>query len=320
MKRLNDVFSLFRKKSSLSFRNNSKKVVLLLVCEKTVVELVVRLAIMCGFLEGQDRFVEILEIFRDFGVDVLAGDDDAVGVVDGGLGQVDVVSLLEILQVFGIHARKLHFLVEAGVEAFLEGVVIYRIDDFGLVEERVVADVHGTLDVDRHEGREPAVTVDDVGRPVLLLHRFDNATVEEDGAVVVLFAEIAFFVIHEVFFLREEIVVFDEINLHPRLLDGSHLDDKGIVGVVDDEVHSRKADDLVELVAPVVDDTIAGHKNSDFLTAFLGGLGQVTADEAHRCFRQIGGDFLMDEKYSCLACHVRCSWGLKEQSYEFFPN
>jgi len=318
MKRSNDVFSLCQKKSSWLFRYNSKRVVLLLAGQETFVELVVRLAVVRGFLDGQDGLRAVLQVFLDFGVDVLCGDDDAVGIVDGGLGQVDVVGLLEILEVLGVHARQFHLLVEAGVESLFKSIVVNRVDDFCFVEERVVADVHGTFDVDGHEGRQPAVAVDDVGRPVLLLHRLDDATVEENGTVVVVLAKVALLVVHEVFLLREEVVVFDEINLHPCLLDGGHFDDERIVSVVDDEVHSRKADDLVELVAPVVDDTIAGHENADFLAAFLGGLGQVTPDEAHRGFRQIGGDFLVDEKYSCLACHVRCSWGFETTKLRIF--
>ena len=139
------------------------------------------------------------------------------------------------------------------------------------------------------------MAMDDVGRPVEFLHRLDNATGEEHATHVVDVAEVAFLVIHQVFLLREEVVVVDEIDLHPRLLDGSHLDDERVVGVVDDEVHSRQADHLVQLVAPLVDDTVARHENPDLLATFLGGLGQVTTDEAHRGLRQIGGDFLMDE-------------------------
>ena len=55
----------------------------------------------------------------------------------------------------------------------------------------------------------------------------------------------------------------------------------------------------MQLVAALVDGAIAGHENADFLAVFLRGLGQVSANEAHLRFRQIGGDFLMNEKYSC---------------------
>ena len=137
--------------------------------------------------------------------------------------------------------------------------------------------------------------MDDVRRPVEFLHRFDDATGEEDATAVVVLAKHALLVIHQVFFLREEIVVVDEINLHSRFLDGGHLDNERVVGVVDDEVHTRKANHLMELVPPLVDDAVAGHENPDFLSAFLCGLGQITTDEAHRGFRQIGCDFLMDK-------------------------
>lgn len=141
--------------------------------------------------------------------------------------------------------------------------------------------------------------MDDVGRPVEFFHRFNHAAREKHTTEVVVLAENAVVVADLVLFLRKKIVVIDEVNLHPRLLNRCHLYDERVVGIVDDEVHSREADDLMQLVAALVDGAIAGHENTDFLAVFLRGLGQVSANEAHLRFRQIGGDFLMNEKYSC---------------------
>ena len=193
--------------------------------EDGIVEIVAGLGVVYLFLIREYWLLDRLQIRFKLGVEVLGADHDAVGIVDGGLGEVHVVGLLEILEVFGCHARQLHLLVEACPEVLGESIVINGIDDLRLVEERVVADIHGALDVDRHQGRNPAMAVDDVGRPIEFLHRLDDASGEEDATAVVVLAEGTVFVIHQVFLLGEEVVVVDEINLHPRLLDGGHLDD-----------------------------------------------------------------------------------------------
>ena len=102
---------------------------------------------------------------------------------------------------------------------------------------------------------------------------FNHATVEEDGAIVVVLAELAVLVEYHVFLFGEEVIVIDEVDLHSGFLDRGDLDDQGVVGVVDDEVHSRQADHFVKLVAPFVDDTVSRHENPDFLALFLNGLG-----------------------------------------------
>ena len=267
----------------------------MLFSKHDIVKFVASLRIMHLLLIGENRLLDGLQMGLNLRMKVVGADHDAVGIVDGGLGQVDVIAFLEIFEVFGRHAWQFHHLVKARLEVLLEAVVIDGVNNFRLVEERVVADIHGTLDVDWHQSRNPAMAVDDVGRPIEFLHRFDDATGKEDTAIVVVVAKHAFFVIHQVLLLREEIVVVDEINLHPRLLDGGHFDNQRVVRIIDDEVHAREANHLVELVAAFVDDTVTRHEDSDFLTAFLCGLRKIATNEAHRRFRQIGCDFLMDE-------------------------
>lgn len=147
------------------------------------------------------------------------------------------------------------------------------------------------------------MTMDDVGRPVELFHRLDNASGEKDTTVIVVGTEHAFLVIHHVLPFRKEIIVVDEVDLHPGFLDGGHLDDEGVVGIVDDKVHARQADYLMELVAALVDNTIMRHEDPNFLTIFLSGLGQIPAHKTHRSLWQIRGDFLVNEKYSIFISH-----------------
>ena len=79
-------------------------------------------------------------------------------------------------------------------------------------------------------------------------------------------------------FTLEEIVVVDEIDLHASRLDGCYLDDQRVISVVDDQIHSREADNLMQLVASLVDVAEFRHKRSDLATSFLNALRQVSAD------------------------------------------
>ena len=147
------------------------------------------------------------------------------------------------------------------------------------------------------------MAVDDVGRPALFFHRLDDAAVEEHDAVVVVFAEFAVIIVRCVFLLREEVVIVDKVDLHSGFLDGSHPNDEGVVGLVDDEVHARQPDHFMKLVATFVNVAIARHEDPDFLSFFLSGLGQVPPYQTLRSLRQVGSDFLMYKKYPMLVRH-----------------
>ena len=80
--------------------------------------------------------------------------------------------------------------------------------------------------------------MDDVGRPIQFAHGLYDASIEEDGSVIVVLAEFPAMVADRVFSFGEEIIIINEINLHSGFLDGSHFDDQGVVCVVDDEIHA----------------------------------------------------------------------------------
>ena len=50
-----------------------------------------------------------------------------------------------------------------------------------------------------------------------------------------------------------------------------------MVVVIDDQVHSRQADHLVQLVAPFVDQTVTRHEGSNLISSFLHILGERSA-------------------------------------------
>jgi len=67
-----------------------------------------------------------------------------------------------------------------------------------------------------------------------------------------------------------------------------------MIGVVDVEVHSTEADDLVELVSPLIDDAESGHEDPDFTSAFMNALRDLTAGFADGTFWKKGLNCLTD--------------------------
>ena len=85
--------------------DNSKSKSLLFM-KDGFVELIVGLRIMHLILIKQGGFVECLQMFLDFGMDMLTADDDTVGIINGCLGKVDIIGFLKILEVFRDVPRK----------------------------------------------------------------------------------------------------------------------------------------------------------------------------------------------------------------------
>ena len=69
-----------------------------------------------------------------------------------------------------------------------------------------------------------------------------------------------------------------------------------MVGVVDDDIHSRQADYLMQLVPALVDIPPLGHERTDFPSGFLDELGQLAPKLGHGIFRDIRNDFLGNEQ------------------------
>ena len=78
----------------------------------------------------------------------------------------------------------------------------------------------------------------------------------------------------------EEVFIVDEIYLHAGCLNGRYLNDQRVIGIINDEIHTRKPDYFVQLVAAFINATELGHESPNFTTAFLYALRQVSA---YRC-------------------------------------
>ena len=95
----------------------------------------------------------------------------------------------------------------------------------------------GRLDVERHNGTHPTLTVDDVGHPTEFFHGLQYTTGKEDGSFTIVRIVYALFVFFHLA-LVEIVVIVDEIDLYLGCRDGCNLDDERMVGVINDKVHS----------------------------------------------------------------------------------
>ena len=74
-----------------------------------------------------------------------------------------------------------------------------------------------------------------------------------------------------------------KIDLDTGRRDRRDLDNQLMVVVVDDEVHTREPDHLMQLMAPFVDAAVSGHERADFVAALLHRLRKFPAQK--RTFR-----------------------------------
>ena len=107
-----------------------------------------------------------------------------------------------------------------------------------------------------------------IWRPAEFFYGFQDAATEEYHPVLIVL-EIFLLGITEYQLSLKILFVVDEIDLHPGTLDGSYLDDKRMVVVVDNQVHPAQPDDFMQLVTPFIYNTKTWHKRPDFLSSLL---------------------------------------------------
>ena len=116
-----------------------------------------------------------------------------------------------------------------------------------------------------------------VRSPSELLHGLKYTACEEDRSLAVVLEEVSVIVAIDAFSV-EIILIINKIHLHPGCRDRCNLDYERSVHVVDDDVHSGKADNLMKLVLSFVYAAIARHERTDLLLSFLNALRQVSSN------------------------------------------
>ena len=128
--------------------------------------------------------------------------------------------------------------------------------------------------------------MDDVRSPSEFLYGLEHTASKEDGPFAVVCKEFPVLVLVNAFSVEVVLVVY-EIDLHSCGRNGSNLDHKRPVNVVDDDVHAGEADYFVELVLPFVDTAVARHEGPYFLLPFLDALRKIPSDVCDFGFRKI---------------------------------
>ena len=95
------------------------------------------------------------------------------------------------------------------------------------------------------------MTVDNVRTPTQFLYCLQYSTSIENGTCIIILVFNTVLVNHLQAVL-EVIIVVDEINLHAGGLYGCYLNDKRMVGIVDDKVHTGETYHFVQLISAII--------------------------------------------------------------------
>ena len=80
--------------------------------------------------------------------------------------------------------------------------------------------------------------------------------------------------------------IVNEVHLHAGPGNRSHLDDEGLVYIVDHNVHAAEANDFVKLVPPLIDGAKARHEYTHFMSGIIYGFGYLEGS--------LGGDGVLN--------------------------
>ena len=214
-------------------------------------------------------FAGFLDVGEQSLLNVL-GKGYTVGIVDGGLDDLVIAGLAEMLETGCGDIGLFKFFCKIGGELVGELVWHDGEDDLCALQKRII--FIDSLYKERHQGGNPAVAVDDVGIPAQLPDGLDDTFGIEDRPRVVVGVERPFGIV-VLGFPFEEVLAVDEVNLHADILKGGDLDDQRVVSVLNDDVLTGKPDDLVQHVLVVVHAAEFRHERANFVLSLLYSLG-----------------------------------------------
>lgn len=246
------------------------------------------------------------------GVGIGRGDDDAMSVSYGRLGKRHVVKVFVQAQVLGGGTVGLEFAFHVGAKVAREAVVGEREDGLCAGEESVL--FVDAAEVERDHAGEPTREMDQMRLPCQFTHCLEGASTEEEHTLVVVGTEFAVIVV-EAFVFGEILLIVNEVDLHTSRWDRAHLDDELVVGIVDNKIHSRKANHLMELVFAFVDIAETRHENTYFAASFLDEGRQIATHVGILILRKKRHNLLIYKKYSPLS-HNNRALRLEMQNYE----
>lgn len=187
----------------------------------------------------------------------------------------------------------------------LEPLAAEGIHHLGVCKRRIIS--HHALHKKRGERSDPAHALHHSRLPAQLLHRLDNSAHEKNHALVVLLRIRVDLQRSRAACRRCEIIVrINEIDLHTRRLKRRNLYYKRMISIIDNDIHSRKPDDLMKLIATLVDTPVFRHKRANLKPALLHLYRHRLAYKRKRRISEIGRNLLRNIQNLIVAhCHKR---------------
>ena len=136
--------------------------------------------------------------------------------------------------------------------------------------------------------------MDDVGHPTQFLNGLKHTTGKEDGTLTVVGIVIAIGILCHLA-LGEVVVIVDEIDLNARLDNSSHLDNQWVISIVNDKIHPREPDDLMQLSTTLVDGTPLRHERPNLMSSVEHRLWKSLTHDRQFAVGNIGNYLLIDE-------------------------
>ena len=122
--------------------------------------------------------------------------------------------------------------------------------------------------------------MNNVRTPAKFLHCFQYTTCIEDSTTVVVIVFYTIFV-RCLQTILEIVIVVDEIYLHACGLNRSNFYNKGVISIIDDQVHTGEANYFMQLISALVNVSPFRHKCPDFTAFFLYCLWKVSTYIGH---------------------------------------
>src|SRR5690606_21462632 len=111
--------------------------------------------------------------------------------------------------------------------------------------------------------------------PAKFFDSFHNTSNKENATLVIIVIFITVFVNKSLPILKVIFVIY-KINLHSSRLNRSDFYDERIIRVVNNKVHTRKANNFVQLISTFINTSKLRHKSTYFHPFFLDSLRQIS--------------------------------------------
>src|SRR5690554_6045444 len=111
------------------------------------------------------------------------------------------------------------------------------------------------------------MNMNNIRNPIQFLNGFDYSFCKKDGSFVIIFKKISILIFVSSFPFKV-FVIINKIDLNSLFGYRGHLNNQRHVYVIDNQIHPREANYLMQLMSSFINITIARHKNP-YLPAYI---------------------------------------------------